>query len=199
MESKQEMSDKMDQILDMVTVQKKRKFTLWCQMFEDADEGKFLEMTYAGESYCANFDPRYGDMKHMGVSFAACNSSSDDQIDFDFMGNYLVSENKYGRKSCLTATPNPNMGLDAPFAHFVHLDECSMVAPEEDGSAGELGTGFQHFAHCPYTGKIHLVADPEKCLQILETKRGDIRLITCLCDAGISQAPAFGRRIPDEL
>merc|ERR1712156_1334141 len=49
MESKMEMTDKLDTILDMVTVQKQRKFTLWCQMFDDADEGKFLEMPYANE------------------------------------------------------------------------------------------------------------------------------------------------------
>ena len=50
-----------------------------------------------------------------------------------------------------------------------------------------------------YTGRIHLVGDTEICLHIQETNRGDIRLTTCHCDAGISQAPAFGRRLPEEL
>ena len=55
------------------------------------------------------------------------------------------------------------------------------------------------FASLFYTGKIHLVGDTEICLHIQETNRGDIRLTTCHCDAGISQAPAFGRRLPEEL
>merc|ERR1712019_102694 len=80
MKKKMEMTDKLDTILDMVTVQKQRKFTLWCQMFDDADEGKFLEMPYANERFCANFFPRFGDNKHMGIKFEACNSSSTSQI-----------------------------------------------------------------------------------------------------------------------
>merc|ERR1719174_3065161 len=126
MESKQEMTEKMDQILNMVTVQKERKYSLWCQMFPDAAEGKFLEMQYGADAYCANYDPRFGVNKMMGLKFDACDSTSEDQINFEFMGNYLVNENKYGKKTCLTATPNKNLGLDAPFAHFVHLAPCTM-------------------------------------------------------------------------
>merc|ERR1712048_460913 len=198
METKMEMNEKLDNIMNMVTVQKQKKFTLWCQMFDDADEGKFLEMPYANERYCANFFPRFGDNKHMGLKMEACNSSSDAQIDFNFMGNYLVSENKYGKQQCLTATPNKNFGLEAPFAHTVHLTDCELTTPEEDGQAFD-GESFQQFAHCPYTGRIHLVGDTEICLHIQETNRGDIKLTTCHCDAGISQAPAFGRRLPEEL
>jgi len=199
METKQEMGQKMDQILDMVTVQKERKFTLWCQMFPDAAEGKFLEMQYGAEAMCANYDARFSPMgKIAGLKFDACNSASEDQVKFEFMGNYLVNENNYGKKTCLTATPNKNLGLDAPFAHYVHMAPCTMAMAEDDGAAFD-GESFQQFAHCPYTGKIHLIADTEKCLQISETKKGDIRLTTCLCDAGISEAPAFGRRFPEEL
>jgi hypothetical protein len=199
METKQEMGQKMDQILNMVTVQKERKFTLWCQMFPDAHEGKFLEMQYGDEAMCAKYDTRFSPMgKIAGLKFDACNSTSDDQVKFEFMGNYLVNENNYGKKTCLTATPNKNLGLDAPFAHYVHMAPCTMTMAEDDGAAFD-GESFQHFAHCPYTGKIHLIADTEKCLQVSTTKKGDIRLTTCLCDAGISEAPAFGRRFPEEL
>merc|ERR1712187_1026404 len=140
MEAKEEMGEKLDAILSMVKTEKAKNYELWNQDWSDATD-KYLMMNFAGTEMCAVLSKEFRPFKHMAIEMEDCSDA--DALSFNFMGNYLVMKNNYGKQFCLTATPNTNFGLEAPFAHFIHLAECELTMPE-DGQKFD-GASMQHF------------------------------------------------------
>jgi len=166
----------------------KADYAMWDQTWADADM-KNLEYNFAGVQMCAEAKKMYKPFPFMGLRMEECSEDSD--LSFNAWGNKLVAMNKYGKKSCLTAKKNEEMG----WGHHVMLDECNWTqSEEEDGTDGI----FQQFKFCGATGQIKIINDENMCVTVYVDEKGNHNVATCYCKAGMSKAVAWGRAIEDD-